>query len=185
MIVCAGNNEIFSFATPMGVGLVDMTLNLTKACLLNPPEYLLFIGTAGSYGRYKPFDIVESMQASQIELSFLEKKSYTPIDNVVTADAKNVSHETIVNSSNYITTDMQQAHKFNNLGIGLENMEFFAFLRVAQEFDIPAGGVFIVTNYTDEHAHENFLKNHNEAMQKLTDYMQNRIEQIIKPVQAL
>ena len=123
MIVCAGNNETFSFATPMGVGLVDMTLNLTKACLLNPPEFLIFVGSAGSYGSYKPFDIVESMQASQIELSFLSKQSYSPRDNVVAAHAKNVSHETIVNSSNYITTDMDLAKNFEKFGIGLENME--------------------------------------------------------------
>ena len=185
MIVCAGNNETFSFATPLGVGLVDMTLNLTKACMLNPPEFLIFVGSAGSYGGYKPFDIVESMQASQIELSFLAKQSYTPIDNVVAAQAKNVSHETIVNSSNYISTDFEVSQNFQKLGIGIENMEFFAFLRVAQEFGIPAGGVFIVTNYTNKDAHEDFLKNHKAAMDKLAFYMDKRISEMIKPVQGM
>ncbi len=185
MIVCAGNNEIFDFATPMGVGLVEMSINLSRACLLNPPDFLLFIGSAGSYGGYKPFDIVESMQASQVELSFLQKQSYTPIDNVVAADAKNVSHETIVNSSNYITTDEALGKKMLAMGIGLENMEFFAFLKVAQSFDIPAGGVFIVTNYTNAKAHQDFLANHHAAMQKLTHYMQKRIETLPKPVHAL
>ena len=185
MIVCAGNNETFSFATPMGVGLVDMTLNLTRTCIMNPPELLIFIGSAGSYGGYKPFDIVESMQASQVELSFLQKKSYTPIDNVVVADAKNVSHETIVNSSNYISTDMELSSNFQKMGIGLENMEFFAFLKVAEAFDIPAGGVFVVTNYTDENAHADFMQNHELAMDKLAHYMDKRITEILKPVHAL
>lgn len=178
MIVCAGNNETFSFATPMGVGLVDMTLNLTRACIMNPPEFLLFIGSAGSYGTYKPFDIVESMKASQIELSFLEKNAYTPIDNVVEADAKNVSHETMVNSSNYISTNMEIAKNFQKFGIGLENMEFFAFLRVAQEFSIPAGGIFVVTNYTDENAHADFLQNHKLAMDKLANYVDKRMTEM-------
>lgn len=185
MIVCAGNSEIFDFATAMGVGLVDMSMNLTRHCLLHPPEFMIFIGSAGSYGDYKPFDIVESMQASQVELSFLAKQSYTPIDNVVSANAKNVSHETIVNSSNYISTDSALASGFTKMGIGLENMEFFAFLRVAQEFGIPAGGVFVVTNYTNAEAHKDFLKNHHQAMEKLTSYMQRRLAEMVEPIQGM
>lgn len=34
MIICAGNSETFDFATPMGVGLIEMTINLTRAALL-------------------------------------------------------------------------------------------------------------------------------------------------------
>ena len=30
LIISAGKNEIFEFALPMGVGLVDMAINLTK-----------------------------------------------------------------------------------------------------------------------------------------------------------
>jgi nucleoside phosphorylase len=183
LIVCAGNNETFSFATSMGVGLVDMTLNLTRACIMNPPEFLLFVGSAGSYGKYKPFDIVESMKASQIELSFLQKNAYTPIDNVVEADAKNVSHETMVNSSNYISTNMELTENFQKFGIGLENMEFFAFLRVAQEFNIPAGGIFVVTNYTDENAHADFMQNHKLAMDKLAHYVDKRMTEMFDLVE--
>lgn len=182
MFVCAGNNEIFSFATPMGVGLEDMAINLTRACLMNPPDFLLFVGSAGSYGEYKPLDIVESMQASQIELSFLRKESYTPIDNVVAATGKNVSHETIVNSSNYISTNLELAKHYNKFGIGIENMEFFAFLKVAQEFKIPAGGIFVVTNYTDANAHEDFQANHKEAMDKLASYVDERMQNLLDVV---
>ncbi len=173
MIVCAGNNETFSFATPMGVGLVEMAINLTRACLMNPPEFLLFVGTAGSYGEAKIFDIVESKTAANIELCFLEKGCYTPIDNVVTTNTQN-KKEIIVNSSNYITTNKQLSQRFLRFGIGLENMEFFSFLSVAKEFGIPAGGVFCVTNYTDENAHEDFLKNSKKAKELLETYMAKR-----------
>jgi len=30
LVISAGKNEIFDFALPMGVGLVDMAINLTK-----------------------------------------------------------------------------------------------------------------------------------------------------------
>ena len=55
MIICAGNNETFSFATAMGVALVEMSMNLTRLCMFDKPEFLLFIGTAGSYGHQNIF----------------------------------------------------------------------------------------------------------------------------------
>jgi len=170
MIVCAGNIETFDFATPIGIGLIESTMNLTRIALMDAPEKILFVGTAGSYGKYKPFDIVYSTLGANVEISFLEKKSYTPIDNVI-----DVSYETsepvMVNSSNYITTSSPMSNKFLKLGMELENMEFFSVLSIAKEFDIPVMGVFIVTNYCDEHAHDDFVKNHAEAMAKLSTYI--------------
>ena len=59
MIVCAGDIEQFSFAVPIGVGLVNSAINLTRLCIMNPPEFLLFVGSAGSYGNKNIFDLVE------------------------------------------------------------------------------------------------------------------------------
>jgi len=177
MIICAGNNEYFSFATPMGVGLVEMSINLTRLCLMDPPEYLLFVGTAGSYGDAKIFDVIESKTASNIELCFLQKGCYTPLDNVITTNTKE-KKDVIVNSSNYITTNKQLAQNFLRFGIGIENMEFFAFLSVAKEFDIPAGGVFCVTNYTDENAHKDFITNHAKAKEILSLHVKKRLEEL-------
>lgn len=174
MIICAGNNETFSFATAMGVGLVEMSMNLTRLCMFDKPEFLLFIGSAGSYGHANIFDIIESKTASNIELSFLENKSYTPLDNVVSTNTEGTK-DLVVNSSNYISTDAELAKNYLKFGVGIENMEFFAFLRIAQEFDIPAGGVFCVTNFTNKDAHEDFLKNHAKAKELLTKHVQSRI----------
>ncbi len=58
MIICAGNNETFDFAEPMGVGLIDTAINLTRLCLFDKPEFLLFVGTAGSYGNHNIFDVL-------------------------------------------------------------------------------------------------------------------------------
>jgi nucleoside phosphorylase len=177
VIICAGNNEVFDFATPMGVGLVEMSINLTRLCLLDPPEFLLFVGTAGSYGEAKIFDIVESKTAANIELCFLQKGCYTPLDNVITTNTQE-KKEIIINSSNYITTNKQIAQNFLRFGIGLENMEFYAFLNVAKEFNIPAGGVFCVTNYTDANAHKDFLTNHNKAKELLSQYIDTRLKEL-------
>jgi nucleoside phosphorylase len=92
----------------------------------------------------------------------------------VISTADHVSRETIVNSSNYITTDSEVARHYLKNNIQLENMEFFAILKAAEELKIPAGGVFIVTNYCDKNAHKAFLDNHNEAMKRLSNYMKIR-----------
>lgn len=178
MIICAGNNETFDFAQPMGVGLIEIAMNLTRACLFDKPEFLLFVGSAGSYGEHKIFDIIESKTASNIELAFLNNDAYTPLDNVISTNTDQTKRDVIVNSSNYISTNEELTKKFLKLGISIENMEFFAVLRVAQEFDIPAGGVFCITNYTNKNAHEDFLKNHEEAKRVLTLHVKKRIEEL-------
>ncbi len=173
MIVCAGNNETFDFALPIGVGLVDSAMTLTRLCLTQKPEFLLFVGSAGSYGEYKIHDIVESKTAANIELGFLDKNAYTPIDNVVSAQTENIK-DVIVNSSNYITTSDSAMEKMRALGMGIENMEFFSVLRVAQVFGIPAGGVFCITNYCDTNAHRDFIANHGFAKVLLREYLDKK-----------
>ena len=170
MIICAGNNETFDFATPMGIGLVEMSINLTRLCLFDKPEFLLFVGTAGSYGDAKVFDIVESKTASNIELAFLTNDAYTPLDNVISTNRED-KKDIIVNSSNYISTNEELTKRFLSFNVGIENMEFFSFLKVAQEFNIPAGGVFCITNYTNKEAHSDFIKNHQKAKELLSQYI--------------
>ncbi len=174
-IVCAGKSEQFDFAQPVGIGMTEVAINLTRLCLSKKPKFILFVGTAGSYGEKNIFDIIESKTASNIENSFFTGGSYTPIDNVVST-SKDVSRETLVNSSNYITTDKSLGKYYLAQNIHLENMEYYAVLKVAQTFGVSAGGIFIVTNYCDENAHEDFLKNQKEAMAKLTEYVKAKVQ---------
>lgn len=174
MIICAGRNETFPFATPMGVGLIESAINLTRLCLFDKPDYILFIGSAGSYGEHNVFDIVESRSSANIELSFLSDDSYTPLDNVLKSDNKLVRDMTIVNSSNYISTNENLCKNFKEYGIGIENMEFYSLLQVAREFDIDIAGIFVVTNYTNKDAHKDFIKNHKEAMDKLVNFLEEK-----------
>ena len=177
MIICAGNNESFNFAQPTGVGLIETAMNLTRLCMFDKPEFLLFVGSAGSYGDAKIFDIIESKTASNIELAFLSNDAYTPLDNVVSTNETNVK-DVVVNSSNYISTNAELTKNFLKFGVGIENMEFFAVLKIAQEFDIPAGGVFCITNYTNTNAHEDFLVNHEKAKELLSVHVKRRIKEL-------
>ena len=218
MIISAGRNEIFPFALPMGVGLVDMSINLTallqkramvdgcgryeqilttnrqldeKLNLIdspilqsakssqNPdkilnalPSEIIFIGSAGLYKEGKIFEIYESSVATNIEISSLENKSYSPIENEIASVVPRGTCK--VNSSNFITTDQNLAHKLFARGYFLENMEFFAVLKVAQKFQIPAYGIFVATNLCDENAHTDFIKNHEQAKKELEKYLKQK-----------
>lgn len=173
MIVCAGNIETFGFATPVGIGLIESAINTTRLCLMDPPKELIFVGSAGSYGKHKIFDIVSSSKGCNIESSFFQGKSYTPIDNVIAANED--KNEPLVNSSNYITAACSDADAYLKRGIEIENMEFYSILSVAKEFELPVRGIFIITNYCYEDAHKEFAANHNEAMRRLNDYMHSKM----------
>jgi nucleoside phosphorylase len=53
-------------------------------------------------------------------------------------------------------------------------MEFFSVVRVAQKFNIPVRGIFVITNYTDQNAHQEFLNNREKAMNILSDYIKQK-----------
>lgn len=193
MIVCAGNGESFAFAKSVGVGLVESSIGLMQVCMRESVDSILFLGSAGAYDRQtKLFDVYLSDSATNIELSFLQNQSYTPLDNridsgLLRGKLENVLCETmglkkaVVNSSNYITTDEVSAQRLNKVGIYLENMEFFALMRVAQHFQIPCLGLFCVSNYCNESAHKDFLANCLRAREILNSYYETlkRIESYI------
>ena len=225
LIVSAGKNEIFDFALPMGVGLVDMAISLTKflqkrACIgadekginlknidphylakieakfanssnpelqnlsqnlsKNPernlyqmPEKIVFVGSAGLYKDGEILQIYESSVGANIEISSVENRSYSPIECEISSI---VSRGTIkINSSNFITTDKNLAHKIFEKGYFLENMEFYSVLKVAQIFKIPAYGIFVATNFCNKDAHADFVKNHAEAKKILTKYIKENM----------
>ncbi len=189
MFICAGKSEQFDFALPVGIGLVDVATRLTQRCIAQKPDFLCFVGTAGSYGEKAIFDIIEARHATQIEQGLIHATAYTPLEEIVEGISSlgdetetdsllfkncNVSREKVMNSSNYITTNEAAGVWYRDRGIHLENMEFYAVVKVAQMFDIPATGVFVVTNYCNEDAHKDFIKNHQEAMERLTEYMKGR-----------
>lgn len=179
MFLCAGKMETFAFAQAIGIGLVECALNLTQLVLQKNPEILIFVGSAGSYDPTLPLlQVFEANGATQIELSLWEKKSYTPLENVIVAGDCPLGG-ILVNSSNYITTDSSLALQFLERGITYENMEFFSVLHVAQHFKIPAKGVFCTTNYANADAHEDFLAHSKEANARLESYIKEHYAQYL------
>ncbi len=178
MIICAGESESFDFAKPIGIGLIQSAITLTQLIIENNPSFLLFVGTAGSYGNAQIFDIIKTSKASNIELGFLDNLCYSPMDSYIEIPPQHVSRGTnnlVVNSSNYITTDSAHAHKMLTLGIELENMEFYSILNVAKKFNISASGFFVVTNFCNNQAHHDFLLNHEHAKEIITQHVRKNL----------
>ncbi|MBM0637691.1 purine-nucleoside phosphorylase [Campylobacter sp. VicNov18] len=172
MIVCAGGNENFSFAKAIGIGLVESAFNLMRLCLKEQPSKIIFIGTCGLYGEGKILEIYESSHAFNIEFSKISNAFYTPAKNEIHIKNKNVSRETIkINSSNYICQNTLAAKEFAKLGFFAENMEAFSVLSVAQNLDISVKCILCATNFCNQNAHEDFIKNHQKAKEKLTNYL--------------
>ncbi len=181
MILCAGKNEAFDFAKPIGIGLIESAITLTHYVIEYQPAFLFFVGTAGSYGNYQPFDLLYSHHASNIELGFLNNSCYTPIAHSIEAEKKYVPRETLhsfatVNSSNYITTSSELAFKMLQQGLELENMEFFSVLTVANHFHLPCLGLFVVTNYCNEHAHTDFITNHEKSKEIIRLHVEKNLK---------
>ncbi len=172
MILCAGRNETFDFALPIGVGLVESAINLTAIMIDKKPSSLHFVGSAGSYGNHQIFDIIHSCVATNVENSYFTHGAYSPLENKI------VSRETseVINSSNYITTDKSLSCYYQEAGITAENMEFYAIMMVAQKYNIPCSGDFIITNYCDEHAHKDFIHHHEKAKTLLSNYIKEYYE---------
>ena len=166
MIVCAGKSEQIKGALPIGVGLLQSAIMINNMVQKHNPKELIFVGSAGSYGRFDIFETITSHCASQVEVASLLNISYTPL-----ADLKicNVSCETniIVNCSNYITSSKKYSKIFLENGYDLENMEFYSVAYIAKRFNLPFRGIFVVTNYCDKNAHRDFIKNHKEAIRIL------------------
>ncbi|WRG59173.1 purine-nucleoside phosphorylase [Helicobacter pylori] len=179
MLLCAGRNETLKGAVPIGVGLIESAINLTRICLKNPNiKSLIFIGSAGSYSpETELLSVFESVCGYQIEESFSHLNSYTPLDNSIYIETKEQAlfERVGVNSSNYIHTSEMFAKKMVQKGVLLENMEFFSVLSVAKAFSLKAKGIFCVSNHVGLNVHKEFKENHTKVKQILENIIDNLI----------
>ncbi|HEE8960594.1 TPA: purine-nucleoside phosphorylase [Campylobacter jejuni] len=172
MIICAGGNENFSFAKAIGIGLIESAFHLSQLCFKEKPSKLIFIGTCGLYDKGEILEIYRSSHAFNVEFSKISHAFYTPAKYEICLEKENVSRETIkINSSNYICQNSKAAKEFSKLGFFAENMEAFSVLSVAKNLNIDAECILCATNFCNENAHEDFIKNHQKAKENLEEYL--------------
>lgn len=166
MIVSAGISEIYDYAEPIGLGS-NCSIKLSELILKKQPKRLIFIGSMGLYTKeIELFSVNEFKSAVNIELAMLDDLVYTPMK---TNEVSNL------NSSNYICKNYEYAKKMNEkYGILGENMECFSFFATANYYKIPASAILVATNYCDEFAHEEYIKNIAKANEILENYLEKK-----------
>ncbi|MEO1942440.1 MAG: hypothetical protein ABGW77_06065 [Campylobacterales bacterium] len=177
LLLSAGRSEIIPGTVPVGVGFLEAGLQLARLLERGEWDEVLFLGTAGSYGKVPPFWLIESWVGVQWEVGWVEGKGYSPIELKV-ASPRPKSRlklpplpkvEGVLNSSHYITTDWRVGQKFLKLGAIGESMEHFGIIRVGTLTQIPVRGLYLVTNYTDSEAHLSYRRNLPKALEILTE----------------
>lgn len=188
LFVCAGAIEILETALPAGVGSIS-GVNLTKFLMQNPNfSSVIFLGSAGAYDfSLPPLTPALTAVSAQIEPSFLQQKSYSPILQELLPDEKNTKNfqfftqiyghisphfpqilkNPATNSSNFITIDENLSREFVRRKILLENMEFFFVQKAANACNLPCLGVLCVSNFCNFFAHQNFIENHAKTLEIL------------------
>ena len=164
MIISAGITETYDWAIPVGIGF-NAAIKLSELIIKNNPKRIIFVGSMGLYSKdYELFSIHKFNTASNVELSVLDDLTYSIIEQKI--------HE--INSSNYICKNYELAQRMHQkYGFIGENMEVFAVFETAKYHKIPATAYLIATNYCDDKAHEEYLKNYKLANAKLEDYLEN------------
>jgi len=193
LIVSAGRGEFFDGVLPVGVGLVESTITLSRFLTGRKVKGVIFVGTIGSYGSLQIGEEVISYSATQIEIGALEKKSYSPLQLEV--ENRKIEGELSplipilprrvikINSSNYITTDWELASLFRKGGVEGESMEFYAILETLHRFNLPGFGYFVVTNYTNSSAHSSYLENLPMARKKIGKFVEE-LKRVIEVVEG-
>lgn len=101
VFVCAGNGEEFSFATPIGVGLVDSTITLSNLLAKGDIGRVIFVGSCGLYDENK--ELLKLYQASTVsntEFGSLVGSFYSPIKlSLSTGAIHKFSKEELLNTS--------------------------------------------------------------------------------------
>lgn len=171
LFVSAGRMETFDFATPIGVGMINAAINLSKILAHKKYEKIIFLGSCGVYDEDLP---LKRLFLANTFTQYEHPKSssfYSPIElEIIINIPKSKLIQASVNSSNHICKDKLKAYKYKEAKCMLENMESFSVASCAKAYGCELGVLLCSTNYCDENAHENFMKNYKLSNEMLEDY---------------
>jgi nucleoside phosphorylase len=161
---------------PIGVGIVEAAIGMTRCVLRHEPTHALLIGTCGAFEAASlPLgSVVTSRSVTLADASVLERSSELPPpmpgraaldpalhDALVAAGAKSVQIANTVG----ITTDDALASRLSAAG-EVEHLEAFAFARACAAASIPCGVALGVANTVGSRGRDEWKAGHASASER-------------------
>ncbi len=159
-----------------GIGNISAAVSLTAAMEKNPPDEILFVGSAGSYEPAPDeFRAAISNSFVQREIAALEGRARKPDAMISTIDtrrgplaaaiaARGGFQEGRVNCVEAVTL-MEPGQLFD--GLAFENMECFGLAWAAAKVDVPFSALFAITNTVGPDGSAQWRRNYRAFSQEL------------------
>jgi purine-nucleoside phosphorylase len=159
---------------PVGIGAIDAAVGAARAIAEHRPRRVVFVGTAGVYGR-APLPIGAPAVAGDIHCvstAALSGAGYLPEPMIVRAGTSARLAAALAGSAELasvacplaITRTQALARRIARItGAALENLEVFAVARAAAAAGVEFAAVLGVANRVGPAAHREWLANHRRA----------------------
>lgn len=153
---------------PMGIGLVDAGIGLTRCIMTHRPSHVLALGTAGASPRSGLVigDVVVGQSVRLVEPAVVEGRAAVPFAAEATFDADMVdaifsagARQCAIVNTLGVTTDDALAAKLAVLG-PVEHLEAYAVARSCHALGVPCTVVLGIANIVGAQGREQWRANH-------------------------
>jgi nucleoside phosphorylase len=162
---------------PVGIGMVDAAAGAARAIARVAPRAILFVGTAGSYGRAPEIGaVVIARHLVLASTAAIRGDGYLPTPLAARAQAHSELGASLLRASSggatsadvattlAITRTAATARRLAHVtGASVENLEAFAVARAAAAVGVPFAAVLGVANRVGPEAHDEWRINQHRA----------------------
>ncbi|MBX3188483.1 MAG: hypothetical protein KF819_15820 [Labilithrix sp.] len=174
---------------PVGVGLVEAAIGLTRCILRHEPSHALLIGTCGAFEEAAPLgSVVTASGASLVDRSLLARASELPPpmpsraafdaalhDALVAAGARSVHIANTVG----ITVDDALAAELGGSG-DVEHLEAFAFARACAAAGLACGVALGVANRVGSRGRDEWKATHERASARAAEVAYDALAALVR-----
>ena len=162
-----------------GVGMVNMSISLTKKLCYEKYDFVINIGVAGSFNKnFKNGDVVEVIEDTFSEVGYYDDANFKLFANMdlnttYLSPSKTYLDKVRSVTVNCVSGNVKQIQALKKrLNPDIENMEGAAFFQVCENFSIPCLQIRSVSNKVEKRNYQKWdidlaVKNLNEEVEKI------------------
>ncbi len=169
---------------PLGIGCLEAAKNAPAIVqkILEMPSPSIYLGTCGVFSSfetsvvYAPSRVLWLPTCERFGLSYRVNGTEKPIDIFYENPANNASEATAICCPNISLAGELNLMRREPKKIFLENLELYSFLMSAKALRSTVKIYLASTNKVGQSAHEEWLKNHEQAHKLLAEFALNSIK---------